>query len=472
MTRSIIRGRSEDSASERTSCRLSTKRMTEIPKIVRNRLGRTPGGASGVDHPDANLLTGYVERSLTSRERSLVLGHLAQCAECREQVSVALPKLEGQLAPRGAGVARGWLRWPVLRWGLLVASLVIMGTVALVRQPPARRTELASRANVATSSEASLPSDVTVGAAPSKAMKSPSSQETALPQGKSQTLNLNRPPEKMALNRKQAAQAQLKQEVQSYETSLGSGAPIAPSAPARALNFTPNAINGGNPNLPSTAVAQAPPPPAASALVAPTGGQPTQQALDLAPSPQPKQAETSRAPEEDKGMSTGEAAGGAVPAPPAAQAPRRLAASLAATPNLRQSTPAKSAPAPAVSRTASSALVSNLMTADWSITPSGKVQRSQDGRKTWEELDVDKNVVFRVVFAVGADVWLGGSKGALYHSTDGGQHWTRVTIATGSTTVADDVIHIEFKDAQHGTVGTAAGDSWRTLDAGQHWQKQ
>ena len=395
------------------------------------------------------------------------MGHLAQCAECREQVSVALPKLEGQLAPKGAGVARGWLRWPVVRWGLLVASLVIMGTVALVRQPPARRTELASRANVATSSEASLPSDVTVGAAPSKAMKSPSSQETALPQGKSQTLNLNRPPEKMALNRKQAAQAQLKQEVQSYETSLGSGAPIAPSAPARALNFSPNA------NLPSkAAVAQVPPPPAASALVAPTGAQPTQQALDLAPSPQPKQTETSRAPEEDKGMSTSEAAGGAVPAPPAAQAPRQFAASLAATPNLRQSTPAKSAPAPAVSRTASSALVSNLMTADWSITPSGKVQRSQDGRKTWEELDVDKNVVFRVVFAVGADVWLGGSKGALYHSTDGGQHWTRVTIATGSTTVADDVIHIEFKDTQHGTVGTAAGDTWTTPDAGQHWQKQ
>ena len=447
--------------------------MTEIPKIVRNRLGRTPGAASGVDHPDANLLAGYVERSLTSRERTLVLGHLAQCAECREQVSVALPKLEAQLAPRGAGMARGWLRWPVLRWGLLVASLVIMGTVALVRQPPARRTELASRANVATSSEASLPSDVTVGAAPSKAMKSPSSQETALPQGKSQTLSPNRPPEKMALNRKQAAQAQLKQEMQSYATSLSSGAAIAPSAPARALNFRPNAINGGSSNQAlDAAVAQAPPPPAASALVAPTGGQPTQQALDLAPSPQPKQTETSRAPEEDKGMSTGEAAGGAVPAPPAAQAPRQFAGSLAATPNLRQSTPAKSAPAPAASRTASSALVSNLLTADWSISPSGKVQRSQDGRKTWEELDVDKNVVFRVVFAVGADVWLGGSKGALYHSTDGGQHWTRVTITTGSTTVADDVIHIEFKDTQHGAVGTAAGDTWTTPDAGQHWQKQ
>jgi photosystem II stability/assembly factor-like uncharacterized protein len=117
-------------------------------------------------------------------------------------------------------------------------------------------------------------------------------------------------------------------------------------------------------------------------------------------------------------------------------------------------------------------LVSSQPTADWTISAAGKVQLSRDGRKSWEELDVDRNVVFRVVFAVGSEVWLGGSKGALYHCTDGGQHWTRVNIASGSTTVADDVIHIEFKDAQHGTVGTAAGDSWTTTDAGQHWQKQ
>jgi hypothetical protein len=122
--------------------------MTGLPKIVRDRLGRAAGGASALDHPDANLLTGFVERSLTERERSLVLGHLVQCAQCREQVSLALPKLEAEMAGVGGGVVRGWLRWPVLRWGLLVASLAIMGTVALVRQPPARRMELASRANV------------------------------------------------------------------------------------------------------------------------------------------------------------------------------------------------------------------------------------------------------------------------------------------------------------------------------------
>jgi len=397
------------------------------------------------------------------------LGHLAQCAECREQVSLAFPKLEADMAGAGAGVVRGWLRWPVLRWGLLVASLAIMGTVALLQQPPAPRMELASRANVeAPPSTASLPSDVTVGAAPNEAARPASPQGTGLTKGNLQkdelALRFEVAAEKAAPNGK-VVPPQLKQAVPSYDTSLGFKAPIVPSAPTPAPKISPNAIElGSSDQTSNAAVAQALPPPAATALVAPTQGQSAPQALDFLPSPPPKQAATSRAPE-------GEPVGGRGQAPPPAKASRQLADNLAAAPRPPQATQAKRASSLTASPTASSAFVSSLLTADWSISPSGRVQRSRDGRKSWEELDVDKNVVFRVVFAVGPDVWLGGSKGALYHSTDGGQHWTRVPIATGSTTVTDDVIHIEFKDAQHGIVGTAAGDSWTTLDAGQHWQK-
>jgi hypothetical protein len=439
--------------------------MTGLPKIVRDRLGRAPGGASAIDHPDANLLAGYVERSLTSRERSLVLGHLAECAECREQVSAALSNSEAQMAPQGTGLGQGWLRWPALRWGLLVASLVIMGTVALVRQPPAPHMELASRTNVSPPS-AALPSDVTVGAAPGKAGRPASrpSQDTTLLKGKSQNdelaMSVKSALSEARPNRKQAAEAELKKEAQSYQ-----------GAQAEAFRTSPKAINGGSSTQPSNAfLPQAAPPPAAPMATAPPQGQPAQQSLGALVSPQP-QVETSRASEEDKGKSAGDAVGGRVQEPPPAKAARQLADNFAAPPR-PQATLARRASPLAASTTTSNALVSSLPTADWTISAAGKVQRSRDGRKSWEELDVDRNVVFRVVFAVGPDVWLGGSKGALYHSTDGGQHWTRVNIATGSTTVADDVIHIEFKDAQHGTVGTAAGDSWTTTDAGQHWQKQ
>ena len=371
------------------------------------------------------------------------------------------------MAPQGTGVGHGWLRWPALRWGLLVTSLVIMGTVALVRQPPARHMELASRANVAPPSTAPLPSDVTVGAAPGKAGRPASrpSQDTTLLKGKSQNdelaLSLKSELSAALPNRKQAAEAQLKKEAQSYQ-----------AAQSEAFRTSPNAINGGRSNQPSTnIVTQAAPPPAAPTATTPNQGQGAEQALDLLASPQSKQSQTSSASEEDKGRSAGDAVGGRVQEPPPAKAARQLADNFAAAPK-PQATLARRAPPLAASTTTSNALVPSLPTADWTISAAGKVQRSRDGRKSWEELDVDRNVVFRVVFAVGPDVWLGGSKGALYHSTDGGQHWTRVNIATGSTTVADDVIHIEFKDAQHGTVGTAAGDSLTTTDAGQHWQKQ
>jgi hypothetical protein len=427
--------------------------MTGLPKIVQDRLGRALGGASAIDHPDANLLAGYVERSLTSRERSLVLGHLAQCAECREQVSMALPRLEDQMDPQAAGVGRGWLRWPVLRWGLLVASLAIMGTVALVRRPPTRHVELASRTNVAHPGATVLPSDVTVGAAPGKAA-SRLSQDTDLPKRKSQGKELA-----LSLNPTlgKAAPSQLTQEVQSY---------AVPPAPKEAFRTSPNAINGGSSNQPS---AQAAPAPAAAKPATPTQGQSAQQALDLLSSPQTQQADLSRARVEEMRIPAG--ATGGREAPPPAETSRQLAANLAATPKPRQATLAKRA-APAAYPTASNAMLASLPTADWSISAAGKVQRSRDGGKSWEELDVDKKVVFRVVFAVGPDVWLGGSKGALYHSTDGGQHWTRVKISAGAITVEDDVIHIEFKDAQHGTLKTATGDSWTTADAGQNWQKQ
>jgi photosystem II stability/assembly factor-like uncharacterized protein len=104
----------------------------------------------------------------------------------------------------------------------------------------------------------------------------------------------------------------------------------------------------------------------------------------------------------------------------------------------------------------------------WSISPFGRVQRSPDAGKTWEDLHVDDAVVFRVVTATGGDVWAGGSRGALYHSSDGGEHWARVTLSP--STANDAIVSIDFSDPQHGVITTAGGDQWTTTDSGQHWQ--
>ena len=106
----------------------------------------------------------------------------------------------------------------------------------------------------------------------------------------------------------------------------------------------------------------------------------------------------------------------------------------------------------------------------------GRVERSLDGGKTWQELHVNDRVSFRAVAANGAEVWAGGSRGALYHSTDSGQHWARVPVGLGQDSdkgvVTDTIMSIDVADSRHVTVTTDADETWVTADGGQHWESR
>jgi len=108
----------------------------------------------------------------------------------------------------------------------------------------------------------------------------------------------------------------------------------------------------------------------------------------------------------------------------------------------------------------------------WSISTSGKVQRSQDSGRTWEEVRVDDAVTFRAVHAMGKDVWAGGS--ALYHSSDGGAMWKRVYLSSGESPGTETIVGITSgsRDLQHIMVRTISGEQWTTDDGGQHWQRE
>ncbi len=141
--------------------------------------------------------------------------------------------------------------------------------------------------------------------------------------------------------------------------------------------------------------------------------------------------------------------------------------------------------------------------ARWNITPAGTLQRSSDQGATWADVDVTANAagasslalaakaytaktteakkaaaqpaatpVFRAVAANGADVWAGGSGGALYHSFDAGDHWTRVVPYAAGVALTGDIVSLEFSDAQHGRVSTSSSEVWTTANDGTTWQKQ
>jgi hypothetical protein len=141
----------------------------------------------------------------------------------------------------------------------------------------------------------------------------------------------------------------------------------------------------------------------------------------------------------------------------------------------------------------------------WAITSTGVLRRSVDQGKTWQDVDVNANpasvammtlevaantntrakekdsnkalkqaatLTFRAVAAAGAEVWAGGSGGALYHSADAGNHWIRVVPASAGTVLTGDITSVEFPDPQHGKLSTSTAEVWTTSDSGQTWQKQ
>ena len=106
--------------------------MESVPKIVVKRL-QWPAAES---HPDADLLTAFAEHSLTGAERDHVVEHLAQCGDCREVVSLALPpQVEVQaLADSSGNWFRGTLlRGSALRWVAVSAGVVVIVSVGTLQ---------------------------------------------------------------------------------------------------------------------------------------------------------------------------------------------------------------------------------------------------------------------------------------------------------------------------------------------------
>jgi hypothetical protein len=488
--------------------------MEKLPKIVGERL---KAAAVVVDHPDADVLTAFSERSLPGRERSQVLEHLARCGECRDVVALSLPAEE----PTASVVhpLRGrWLTWPRLRWGLVAAGVLVVGSFGVLRYR-----EISHPATVASYD---LSRDQEVEKAKNEMQPLPAAPEAARTgeEKKAPVAGLlDRPtkskpaPEanKEFERLEQFAKLQPPARDQRPDASgtRGMARPQAlPHGPKAGptqqwqQNVTANANNNAyalQSQAPAPAVppefarqqssnqvvvsTQANAPVTSGSAIGPISSDKRSQDLDtLAVSGRSVAPLPATAGKAGAEVARAKPAETAVANPPKADAEGAYAVSTISGSNFSQTAPL----APESTR--------------WSINATGGLQRSLDQGKSWQDVDVtgatgmgsganmrmamkssrekalakDKAdlkqapVVFRAVSANGPDVWAGGSSGHLYHSTDAGGHWVQVVPTWSGVVLSDDIVSLQFADPLQGRIVTSSSEIWTTSDAGQTWQKR
>ena len=442
--------------------------MQSVPQIVRERL---KNGNSTGEHPDANLLAAFAEKSLSDRERAHVLTHLSQCGDCRDVVALALPDTD---TPEMLKVPErhGWMSWPAFRWGFVTAGVLLIGVGALQYQ---RRTrpDMAGVVAKRVAGQGKITDQIQPQPPPTSAEATPAQVGTPKPPG------LVKNDEKREQQQKSSiagANGAFKAPNRYTRGTTIDGPMYGPKAPMQwqQQQQTPSRVLGF---LPAPSQRTEEKDIAVTHNMSPLGAQ-NQTVVVAAQAPQ-----------------AGDRGAGA----PAARAQFDVFA-----PSVSKTKPA--APPKATQDSAAAGLAAS---ARWSINSAGGLQRSFDGGGSWQDIDVlansapeasslsgslemvvtnsaakqksaDKRLakkdtappVFRAVAADGHEVWAGGSNGVLYHSADDGSLWTRVTPYCQGNTPNGDIVSVQLSDLNHVTITTSIPEIWSTNDGGHTWQKQ
>ncbi len=431
--------------------------MQSVPNIVRQRLNaqRSEG-----NHPDANLLSAFAEKSLSDRERATVLDHLSCCAECRDILVFALPAAE-EMQPAAKPSPSRWLTWPALRWGLVTAGVALIAAFGVMNY---QRNSGSAQLSPPTSQNEPVKLAAKAEPAP---------------------INSEAPAEKTEKSSKKIAAAatttvdkNLQPSPHQEHTMIASGL-FNQSAPQSARTNAPVSLPSvSEPRQVQRQAAQ-------------------MQAAPPAQSVQAEQADQSvTARSDDSDMRIGKAK-----APVSVEV--QVSGSAPAV-SLEGANKAEKKNLPENGRSVSEMVaVTPSVAPRWNISSTGTLQRSFDQGATWEDVDVAASAstgaviggpltapsaevstmpmkmskqsapaALHAVAANGPDVWAGGSAGLLYHSTDSGNHWTRVLPSGGGAVLTGDIVSLDFPDAQHGKITTSAPEVWTTPDNGSTWEKQ
>jgi hypothetical protein len=499
--------------------------MEKVPQIVSERLrAAAQTNHAAADHLDADVLTAFAEKSLPEAERTPVMDHLARCGDCRDVLALALPASES-LEPMAeasrasfshSSVSRGsWLSWPVLRWGFAAAGLAVIATFGVMQYQRSSRPETESRAKAAgPNAPAAQASNVAGPEALSTSTVDASRDRLTGPNPTATTpVAKQRAADLSAGNQEKKAVDVPAPQVAGSQSQIGepsmASSETAPRGMVRRVPTPRAALPGGNmggTTASGTTTANAafgPKMPAQWQQNAANNvnGMSSQTALQNAGS-----AATDKTALVSGAAQTVEVSGSVGGPEPSEESKNlQLLAANDAAPkvedkdveSLRKAKPAQEGQnqpeGNTVSRSVGGPPYAAAVMPKWMISPTGRLQRSIDRGNTWQDVDVTVSSgtaaaygfmaapvsakqaakspapVFRTVTANGAEVWAGGTAGMLYHSTDG-IHWTRVVPMANGNALTEDIVRVEFSDAQHGLVTTSSA-TWTTADGGQSWRK-
>jgi photosystem II stability/assembly factor-like uncharacterized protein len=98
----------------------------------------------------------------------------------------------------------------------------------------------------------------------------------------------------------------------------------------------------------------------------------------------------------------------------------------------------------------------------------GFVEKTTDGAKTWTFENV-VNDNFIGIDVHGNELWMCGTNGGIYHSSDGGGNWVRYRNGNDITLPRYHLQSIVFKDSQNGWAVGEGGLLIHSDDGGRHW---
>jgi len=451
--------------------------MEQLPKIVQQRLQAT--AKAGI-HPDPDLLTAFAEKSLNERERAQVLQHLGQCTDCRKVVSLAMPE---RTVPATFPARSTWLSWPVLRWSALAAGVLVVSAAVTLHYEG--RQSAAPLVGEKVAEKAAAPAPPAAYRLESEASNQPT-----------QKLAAKIVPPPFQSDRDFVVAGKLAKQREDTSTRSSAGASVIneletgrlenprqesgqPGKDQRARDqLTGNRLamadevkSTDKPSALGQLAAGASAPVPAAAPASPAAAEPKSKTGDA-------EAQTKQPSDNFEYAARGSSETVTVQAE-AAQITTSQATLGDAKENAKNESRKKGQKSgasglkelPLVSRNVSDLGVVNKATPSWTLSPDGALQRSFDSGKTWQTIPVASQVVFRALAANDSDIWVGGTAGALYHSSDAGQHWTQIRPVVEGKPLTADIVTVQFPDAQHGKLTTADHEAWTTSDAGVSWHK-